>query len=238
MKLLYGVRSLVFYLGYAPIVVVFSLLSFTIGLLLPHRYLQEMVTWGNFLIVHWLRLTCGVRLRVLGEDNIPERPFVILSKHQSSWETYYLQRRFRPVSTILKQELLRIPFFGWGLKTTRPIAIDRSNPRRALREIIEQGVERLRSGNNVIVYPEGTRMDPGKTGNYGRSGAALAVAAGVPVLPVALNAGHCWPARRFLKYPGTITVVFGEPLAAAGGDSKAITAAARDWIEATQKTIG
>lgn len=237
MKLILTVRTLLFYVGYVVLVALFSLLSCTIGLLLPLAQRQTLATTGNFLIVYWLRITCGVRFRIIGAENIPKSPFVALSNHQSPWETYFLQRNLRPVSTILKKELLNVPIFGWGLASVKPIAINRSNPRQALKDVMEQGQARLASGVNVIVYPEGTRMAYGEHGEFARSGAALAVAAGVPILPIAHNAGRHWPARKFLKYPGEITLVFGEPLPGADGNSKLLTQAAQAWIVAQQEAM-
>lgn len=231
-------RTLLFYLGYLVFVATFSLLSCTFGLLLPLRPRQTLATSGNYLILHWLHLCCGVRLIVTGQENLPARPFVVLSNHQSPWETYYLQRTLRPVSTILKKELLKIPVFGWGLASVKPIAIDRHHPRQAIKDVMEQGQQRLAMGSNVIVYPEGTRLNHGHYGQYARSGAALAVAAGVPIVPIAHNAGKCWPARRFLKHPGIITVVIGRALDTSSGDSKALTTAAQQWITARQQEIG
>jgi len=238
MKVVAIIRSTLFYVGYALFVALFSLLSSTLGYALPLRHRQTLATTGNFLIQKWLTLVCGIKVKVIGADNIPDTPVVILSNHQSPWETYYLQRQLRPVSTILKRELLSIPFFGWGLASVKPIAIDRDNPRQALKDVMTQGKERLAAGMNVVVYPEGTRIAYGKTGNYARSGAALAVAAKVPVLPVAHNAGRLWPSKELLKKPGTITIVYGKPIASDSGDSKAITQQAKDWITETQKKIG
>jgi len=237
MKAVLALRSTLFYAGYGPIVALFSLLSCTLGLLLPLRQRQTLATTGNWLIHHWLRIACGIRVRVIGWQHVPAAPFVVLCNHQSPWETFYLQRRLRPVSTILKKELLKIPFFGWGLASVKPIAIDRDNPRAAIRAVMEQGQQRLAEGLNVIVYPEGTRQPYGSVGNYARSGAALAAAAGVAILPVAHNAGRHWPPRKFLKFPGEITVIFGDPLATEGMDSKQLTLAAQHWIVARQEEI-
>ena len=234
MKLWLALRSLAFYCGYIVIIGFFSCLAFTVGMLLPQAPRQTLATTANALVVLWLRLCCGVKLRVEGRENIPQRPFVALSKHQSSWETYYLQRRLRPVSTVLKRELLKIPLLGWGLAVVAPIAIDRDNPREALRQVMEQGRERLDAGMNVLLYPEGTRIDAGAAApKFNRSGAALAVAAGVPVLPICHNAGACWPAHRLIKYPGTITLVFGKPIDTTGRDAKSITNDVAEWMEAT-----
>ena len=234
-KVLAAIRSALFYVGYVPLVGIFSFLGCTVGLALPHRLLQNFITIANALIVRWLNLSCGIRLHVEGLENIPDTPFVALSNHQSAWETYYLQRLLRPVSTILKKDLLRIPLFGWGLAMTKPIAIDRSNPRAALREILAQGKVRLEEGNNVLIYPEGTRVNAGLSGNYGRGGAALALAAKVPLLPIAHNAGNYWPAHHFIKHPGTINVVIGEPVWTENltQDSKELTAQVKTWITST-----
>lgn len=232
------VRSLLFHPPYVVVVVVFSLLTCTVGRLMSVPLRQQLATIGNWLILKLLWLICGVRYQVTGRENLPtDTPSVILSNHQSGWETYFLQREMRPVSTILKRELLRIPVFGWGLAAVWPIAIDRGNPRQALREVLEQGQQRLAAGLNVVVYPEGTRMPYGETGKYGRSGAALAIAAGVPVVPIAHNAGRCWPAKQWRKYPGTISVVIGKPISPEGHDSKSLMQLAEQWIKDTQKSL-
>jgi 1-acyl-sn-glycerol-3-phosphate acyltransferase len=135
------------------------------------------------------------------------------------------------VSTILKKELLRIPFFGWGLASLRPIAIDRSSPIQALKDVKNKGIERIKEGNNLLIFPEGTRTPLGQVGNYARSGADIAVTAGVPVVAVAHNAAECWPHKHFLKYPGTISVVISEPIETAGRDRKELTEEVKSWIE-------
>ncbi len=231
MNFVLGLRSTVYYIGYILIIGVFSTVGFTIGVLLTYKLRQDMLTLANVLVVKWLKLACNIKLEIKGLENIPPTPFVALSNHQSSWETYYLQRTLRPVSTILKKELLKIPIFGWGLAMTRPIAINRASPRSALRDILSQGKTRLSEGNNVLLYPEGSRMEVGAPGNYGRSGTALAIAAQVPLLPIAHNAGYCWPAHRFLKIPGTIHVEFGKPLSTCNADSKLLTDEIKLWIE-------
>lgn len=204
---------------------------------MPHRMRQNVITWANAIIIKWLNISCGITLRVDGLENLPGTPCVILSKHQSGWETFYLQRLFRPVSTILKKELFWIPFFGWGLYFTHPIAIDRSNPREAMKQILSQGKQRLAQGNNVLIYPEGTRTPVGEIGHYGRSGAALAIAAGVPVIPVSQNSGYCWPAHTFIKWPGKIHVSIGKPIDTSDTDSRQLTEQVKDWIESTQTDL-
>jgi 1-acyl-sn-glycerol-3-phosphate acyltransferase len=230
-------RSVLFYVIYSLVLVVFGTITCTIGILMPYRMRQNVVTWANAIIIKWLNFSCGITLQIDGLENIPDTPCVVLSKHQSGWETFYLQRLLRPVSTILKKELFWIPFFGWGLYFMHPIAINRSNPREAMKQILAQGKQRLAQGNNVLIYPEGTRTPIGQTGNYGRSGAALAIAAGVPILPVAQNAGYCWPAHQFIKWPGRIHMVIGKPINTTDADSRQLTDQVKGWIESTQQTL-
>lgn len=237
-KAFYAIRSLLFYITYIPGMVFFTTCGFTIGLLVPYKTRHDIVSLAASSTNFWLRLWCGVKIDVVGTEHIPtDSQFVVLSKHQSTWETYHMQRLFRPVSTILKKELLNIPIFGWGLRKLNPIGIDRDNPRAAMKQIMAQGKERLAEGNNVVIYPEGTRVDSGQKGKYARSGAALAIAAGVPVLPLAHNAGLFWPGRRFLKFPGTIKVVIGKPIATEGLSSKELTEQVEEWIEGHQMAL-
>ena len=109
-----------------------------------------------------LRNLCGIRYQIIGAENIPETPSIVLSKHQSAWETLAFQKIFPPQVWVLKKELLRIPFFGWGLAMTSPIAIDRSAKKKALEQIVEQGKDRLKQGFWIVIFPEGTRIPPGQ----------------------------------------------------------------------------
>lgn len=230
-KLFLGLRTALFYLGYSLLTVWFSVTGVLFCKFLPYRVRYIYLTGWNHLVMTWLRLTCGIRCHVRGRELLPAGPFVLMSKHQSQWETFFLQVLHPPIATVLKKELLRVPFFGWGLALLEPIAIDRSNPKQALKEIMEQGVRLIGLGRSIMIFPEGTRIAPGKVGNYARSGATLACKAGVPIVPVAHNAGLCWPSKKFLKYPGTIEVVIGAPIDTASGDSKALTEQVKTWIE-------
>jgi 1-acyl-sn-glycerol-3-phosphate acyltransferase len=191
------------------------------------------------IIRNWARVNlwavaviCGIRYRVIGAENIPAQACVVLSKHQSAWETLAFQMIFPPQVYVLKRELLWIPFFGWGLAMTSPVAIDRKAGMRALKQMLTQGAERLTRGFWIIVFPEGTRIAPGARGAYQTGGAAIAAHAGAPVLPVAHNAGTCWRRHAFRKYPGTITVSIGKPIDSRGRKAEALTREAENWIEA------
>lgn len=230
-KLLPAIRAFLFYLGYTVTLVWFSVTGIILSSFLPYKISTRYILTWNRLIIAWLRITCGLRVKVYGAENLPKRSFVAVSKHQSQWETYFLQYYLAPVSVVLKQELLSFPFFGWALKITRPIAIDRGSPKQALRQTLEEGIKRLSTGISVLIFPEGTRVSPGEKGKYARGGINIAIKANAPIVPIALNAGEFWPADKFLKFPGTISVVIGKPIDASGKDSRELTLQIEQWIE-------
>jgi 1-acyl-sn-glycerol-3-phosphate acyltransferase len=230
-------RSALFYLGYATTLVVHATLCVLIGWALPlHARYRFAMLWNRF-AVWWLGVTCGVRFRVSGQEHVPATPFVLLANHQSPWETIFLYYYFEPICAILKRELLRIPFFGWALAILRPIAIDRSKGRSARTSLLTEGPKRLQAGLSVLVFPEGTRAEVGQEKKYFTGGADLAIAAGTLVLPVAHNAGLYWPARKFAKRPGTIDVVIGTPIPAAGREARELTAAVEAVIRGMLEQI-
>ena len=225
-------RSILFYVGYACWSAVWSTLSVLVGWALPLRGRYNFIIRGwTRPALFWLAVACGIRWRVSGQDHIPSVPCIFLVKHQSNWETLWMQTLVAPQAILIKRELLRIPLWGWAFASVKPIAIDRSNPRTSLRQLIEQGRDRLARGMYVTLFPEGTRLAPGTAGKFHRGGAALAAATGVPVLVVAHNAGHCWPARRFVKFPGVIDVEISEPLLTDGKTSKEINSMAEVWLQ-------
>ncbi len=225
-----ALRSFFYYLVNIPYAAICGCLG-VILLVSPYRFRYWVVTSWNRVSVSWMRFICGVDYKILGADNVPEGPYVVLAKHQSDWETLFLQYYFAPLSTILKKELLHIPFFGWGLACLKPIAIDRSNPREAIKQLKRLGLQRIQEGNNVLVFPEGTRVAVGEAGNYARGGADIAVSAGVPIIPVAHNAGECCPRRSYMKHAGLITVSIGKPIETEGKTSRELTQEVKDWIE-------
>jgi 1-acyl-sn-glycerol-3-phosphate acyltransferase len=204
---------------------------------LPRMARYRVISGWSRLVIQLARVLLGIEWRVEGRENLPGRPAVILSKHQSAWETMAFQVIFPPQVHVLKRELLWIPFFGWGLALMSPIAIDRSRGVAALRAIARRGRERLAQGFWVIVFPEGTRVAPGERREYQLGGAWLAVAAAAPVVPVAHNAGLFWPRNAFLKRPGTVTVRIGPAIETAQRDPKTINSMAEKWIEEQQKAL-
>lgn len=216
-----------------PPYAVFTLACFPLS---PHNRYRVTSTWTR-MILFLLEHVCGLRYRILGAENIPDTPSIVLSKHQSAWETLAFQKIFPPQVWVLKKELLRIPFFGWGLAMTSPIAIDRSAGRSALDQVVEQGRDRLEQGFWVVIFPEGTRIPTGQKGKYRIGGAWLATHTCVPVVPVAHNAGEFWARNAFIKKPGTITVSIGKPIDPSGMEPNALNAQVENWIESEMARI-
>jgi len=225
-------RSLLFTLGHNLTGVLAGIIAVIIWPFLPYAARWRIVTLWNRFTMLWLRICCNVRVRIVGQIDKQAYPCVVVANHQSTWETMFLQYYFGPVSTILKKELLRIPFFGWGLASLRPIAIDRQSPIQALKDVKSKGLVRLQQGNNLLVFPEGTRVPLGQKAPYARSAADIACSAGVPIIAVAHNGAECWPHKTFLKYPGTITLVISEPISTEGRDRKELTEHIKQWVEA------
>jgi 1-acyl-sn-glycerol-3-phosphate acyltransferase len=187
--------------------------------------------WGRVLLSS-LKLLCRLDYRVEGLENLPAGNHVALMKHASSWETFAQAVLLPPQVWVLKRELMWVPFVGWGLKLLRAISVDRGAGAVAVRSVVEQGKARLAEGKWIVIFPEGTRMPPGQTRKYGVSGALLASEAGKLIVPVAHNAGYFWPRRGWYKKPGTIRVVIGPPIVAAGRDPRELNLEAQAWIEA------
>lgn len=199
----------------------------------PYRFRYALVSQWAIFNLWWLAKTCRLTHHIEGLENVPATPTIVLCKHQSTWETLTLNLIFRPQVWVIKRELLRIPLFGWGLATLRPIAIDREAGASAASQVITQGRERLENACWVVVFPEGTRTAPGSSGRYRIGGARLAHGTGCPVVPVAHNAGDYWPRKSFIKHPGTIRMVIGPLIQSVGRSAVEINQFAEAWIEAT-----
>ena len=225
-----ALRSLIFLLLQIIITPVFALLALLTFPLSRHMRYRIISQWAK-LMLPLLHLVCGIRHEVRGVENIPKEPCIVLCKHQSAWETLALQKIFPPQVWVLKRELLRIPFFGWALALTSPIAIKRSDGKGAIKQLLKQGKERLAQGFCVVIFPEGTRIPFGQRGKYKIGGAMLAASSGVPVVPVAHNAGRLWGRNAFSKHPGLITMSIGKPIATQGRKAEEINAEVEAWIE-------
>ena len=222
-------RSALFYIGYLSSGMLASILACLIGPFVGlDKRLKLFSLWPRF--TNWfLNLTCGIKVNVIGKENLPSGPCVIVSNHQGQWETFSMQYLFHPLCTLLKRELLFIPLWGWAMKMLHPIGINRDKPKQAILQTLEEGSERLNRGMFVLLFPEGTRVKAGRVGKYARSGFELAKRNNVQLLPLCHNSGDCWPAHKFIKKSGTINLHIGEPFYVE--DSKESAEVVRQWVE-------
>lgn len=224
-------RSLVFTGFFLLWTFCFGVFFVLASLLLPFRGRFALARAYAHSVLVVLRWICGLDYRVEGRENLPAGNHIALIKHASSWETVAQMVLLPPQVWVLKRELMWLPVIGWGLLLLRSIAVNRGAGGSAVKSVLEQGRARLAEGKWVVIFPEGTRMPPGETRRYGVSGALLAAETGRLIVPVAHDAGYFWPRRGLIKKPGTIRVVIGPPIVAAGRDPRDVNAEAQDWIE-------
>ena len=238
MKPMIFARSLLLSLYFVVFTIPYALFCFTVfPFLNAHRRYWVVVGWCRSTIAV-ARALNGIRYTIEGLDHLPDGPAVLLSKHQSAWETLALPALMpHPLCFVLKRELVLVPFFGWALGMLKMIYIDRSKGIRAFASVMRQGKARLADGSWIIMFPEGTRTPVGTRGRYKPGGARLAVEAGVPAVPIAHNAGHVWPRNSFLKFPGIVTVSIGPPIDTRGLDAEEVNRRVERWIEAEMRRI-
>jgi len=221
---------------------IFTFLLFASAILLSG--LELLVFWAPFRVkwgiaVFWARFSlwagtffCGLVVVTEGQENIPDEPCVFLIKHTTAMEAYWQIAALPPATWVLKRELLWVPVFGWALGfVMKSIAIDRRAGGPAVKQVIEQGAQKIASGMSVCIFPEGTRMPPGETRRYGVSGAALAKDVGCMIVPVAHNASDLWPRRGLRKQPGTIRFCIGPPIDLTDLTPKEANLLAQEWVE-------
>ena len=225
-------RSLLFYIGQ----IISTILIAPIGVIafpLDFKKRYYLITRWAVFNLWWLKLCCNIRYEIIGVDNIPEKPCIVMCKHQSAFETLALQRIFIPQVWILKKELLQIPIYGWGLASMQPIAINRNSTIKSFKQIADQGYDRLKKGYWVVIFPEGTRVAPNKKKKYLPGGGVLAEKSGSQVVPIAHNAGRLWPRNSMIKKPGLITIKIGPVIKSKNKSAKEITKEVENWIERT-----
>ncbi len=228
-------RNILFYLGLVPTTVFFAILGNGL-FFLPFKARYYLITRWSYFFIFWAKISCNLTFVVQNPENIPKQNAIVFCNHQSMWETIFMQVLLPEQAWVLKKELLKIPFFGWGLALLEPIAINRTSL-HSIKELIEQGKALLQKNRWVIIFPEGTRVAPNSYHRYSRSGAALAEATGYPVLLIAHNAGVFWPRGFWIKKSGTIQVVIGPTLDPKGKTPTEINANAEQWIRATTATL-
>jgi len=232
-----GFRATIFWIGYAVMTMGYGLLTPILFLVPRKTAFAVLITWAH-ITTWWLKITCGVHFRVKNPENIDRTSaHIVLANHQSTWETMAIPTLIPRFSWVLKKELFKIPFFGWALKLVKPIAIDRTAGRSAVDQIKSLGQDRLDEGIWICMFPEGTRVVPGKKGRYKMGGAILASHTGYPVIPIAHNAGESWPRHSYIKKPGTITISVGPKVLTEGRSAADIIKDVETWIEAEKKTL-
>lgn len=202
------IRTLIFYLCWLIFTVIYSTLSlFTFCL--PFRIRYKFITFYSIFVIEMVQKLCGLKYEIHGLDKLPAHPCIVLSNHQSTWETLAFQKIFPPQTWVVKKQLLYIPFFGWAFALLKPIAIDRNKRNAAMEQLLQQGTAQLQEGRWLIIFPEGTRTEPRQQKKFSKGGALLAEKTKVPVLPVAHNAGDFWGKHAFIIKPGKIRVNIG-----------------------------
>ena len=193
------------------------------------------VRWLGW-IIDGARVLLGIQVRVSGMENLPigtTSPAILLSKHQSTLETFLLPTLMpHPLAYVFKKELLYVPFFGWAMGRLDMIHIDRSQRAQAFNKVVAQGKELLAQGIWIIMFPEGTRIPRGQKGQYKAGGTRLAIATGAPVIPIAVTSAKCWPRKAFVKMPGIVDVSIGKPIPSVGREPDELMREVENWIEA------
>lgn len=232
-----AVRSLLFLIFQIVTVIPFALISIAMLPLPLHWRYRVIICWPR-LSIWGARFFCGIRWQMLGAQHLPEGPCILLSKHQSAWETMFFPATMpHELCYVYKRELHYVPFFGWGLASLRMIHIDRSKGHDAFESVVSQGSQRLAEGRWIIMFPEGTRVPVGSRKHYKQGGARLATRLHVPVVPIAHNAGECWPRNSFIKTPGLVTVSIGPRIPSAGKTPDALMREVESWIENEMQRI-
>lgn len=232
-----AIRSALFLVFQTVTVVPYALMCLVWAPLPLHWRYRLTIGWPRMVIWAAEKLL-GIRHEVRGAHHLPDAPVILLSKHQSTWETLFFPTYMpRELCYVFKRELLYLPFFGWGIWLLDMVHIDRRKGNDAFEQVVRQGVRKLAQDRWIIMFPEGTRTRVGSQGRYKTGGARLAIRTGVPVVPIAVNSGECWPRKAFLKQPGLITVSIGAPIPSEGKTPEQLIAEVERWIEAEMRRL-
>jgi 1-acyl-sn-glycerol-3-phosphate acyltransferase len=204
-------RSLVYNVLFYLLLVFWMIVAIPTLLMPPRAFMAVAKAWARS-SVGLMRVVCNTKVDYRGLEKIPAGPLIVASKHQSMWETFALMQFFDRPLFIYKRELGWIPMFGWYLIKSKMIGVDRSGGMRSLMEMARRAPQEVRSGRQLIIFPEGTRTAVGAPPDYKTGVGQIYVNSGVPCIPVALNSGLFWPRRTFMRYPGTLVVEFLDPL--------------------------
>lgn len=234
--MLQTLRSLLFIAGMAILTFIFGF-TCLLTVVLPYRMRYRFITYWSACNLWWLRITCGLKYQVIGKENIPDHPCIVMSNHQSTWETMAIGPIFPPLTWVVKRELFFVPVFGWGLALTQPIALNRSAGRKAVDQLVEQGVKKIKKGRWILIFPEGTRTPPGTKRKFKIGGAMLAEKSGAPIIPVAHNSGTFWARKQLTKKSGTIKMIIGQEIITQGKTAEQINQEVSAWISAQRDAM-
>ena len=224
-----AIRSTIFWIFFLPVLLL-SAVALSMSFFLPLKFRIGIIRIWIGCSLFCLRVICGLKYTVEGLENIPEHGFIVMSKHSSTWETIAIQRFFRPLVWVVKRELTWIPFFGWALKAVDAIALDRGTGRKAIKQLIRESQYHMDQGRILMLFPEGTRVPPMQQKSFKMGGAIVSQRTGYSVLPIAHNAGEFWPRHSWIKWPGTIRVVIGEPIDPEGKSPEQLIGEVASWI--------
>jgi 1-acyl-sn-glycerol-3-phosphate acyltransferase len=230
------IKSSIFSLYMVLTVVIFGLLNLLLFFISYKKRSYILKNWARSCL-YVLDKVCHTKVVISGMENVPDSACIVFSKHQSTLETIVLQTIFSPQVWVLKRELLWLPFFGWTLALGKPIAINRSSGTKAIKQIIDQGIDRLKNKYWLIIFPEGTRSRPGHKVKYKIGGAILAEKSGYDIIPVSHNSGYFWPKGQFLKKPGIIQFVVGPVIKNNNRPAKELLHEAETWIESEYESM-
>jgi 1-acyl-sn-glycerol-3-phosphate acyltransferase len=206
-------RSALFNAVFFAVGVIMAVLASVARVGAPRHVLTVAMLWGRTLVAA-SRLVCGIKLDVSGLENIPPGPALIASRHQSAFDTFVWLTLLPRCCYVFKQELSRIPLFGPLISAAGMIAVDREGGGSAIRTLLRETDRAVREQRQIVIFPEGTRSEPGGKLILQPGIAAIASRSGLPVIPVATDSGRCWGRRAFRKRPGTIKIVIGTPIPA------------------------
>ncbi|MEM6773268.1 MAG: lysophospholipid acyltransferase family protein [Pseudomonadota bacterium] len=227
---------------------VLSIIPLGTGLIVSSIALDSGALWRWFAgpwvrgVIGAARWIGGVDYRVRGREHLPDaadmQRVILVSKHQSTWETFFLPGHMpHNLAFVFKRELLRIPVFGWCMGRLDMVPIDRSKRSEAWNRVASLGVDLMDRGRWIIMFPEGTRSERGSKGSYKSGASRLAIATDAVLIPVAVSSGKCWPRRSFWFIPGRIDVSIGPPIKPDGRSADQLMRAVEDWIEAEMRHL-
>lgn len=234
--MLQTLRSLLFLAGMAILTFIFGFSSL-LTIVVPYRIRYRFITYWSACNLWWLRITCRLKYEIIGKENIPDHPCIVMANHQSTWETLAIGPIFPPLTWVVKRELFFVPIFGWGLALTQPIALDRNAGRKAVEQLVEKGVEKIKAGRWILIFPEGTRTPPGTKRKFKTGGAMLAAKSGAPIIPVAHNSGTFWARKHLTKKSGTIKMIIGPEIITQEKTAEQINQEVYTWISAQRDAI-